>query len=92
MIIAGCAGVDCMSENGSGKSPRLKASSARSANGSGNTGRTALTGAAVSAWLIYDMATATETPRQGVMILQYVLLACALFALAGSLLRLISPK
>jgi len=37
-----------------------------------------------SAWLIYDMTSATEAPRRAVAILQYVLLACALFALIGS--------
>lgn len=38
-----------------------------------------------SAWLIYDMTTATEAPRQAVAILQYGLLACALFALVSSI-------
>jgi hypothetical protein len=52
----------------------------------------ALVTAAVSAWLIYDRATATEVPRQAVMILQYVLLACALIGLAGSLVKLMSQK
>ncbi len=33
---------------------------------------------ATSAWLLYDMATATEVPRQAVVMLQYGLLACAL--------------
>jgi len=44
--------------------------------------------AASSAWLIYDMATATEPPGQ----LQYALLACALFGLAGSLVMYASQK
>jgi hypothetical protein len=44
-----------------------------------------LMSAATAAWLIYDMATATEAPRQALAILQYGLLACALFGLAGSL-------
>jgi hypothetical protein len=35
-----------------------------------------------SAWLLYDIATATETPRQAVAILQYALLACALIGLS----------
>jgi hypothetical protein len=34
-----------------------------------------LMSAATSAWLIYDMTTATETPRQAVAVLQYGLLA-----------------
>jgi hypothetical protein len=44
-----------------------------------------LMSAATSAWLIYDMTTATETSRPAVAVLQYVLLACALIGLAGSL-------
>jgi hypothetical protein len=40
--------------------------------------------AAASAWLFYDMATATEAPRQAVAILQYCLLASALFALISA--------
>ena len=38
-----------------------------------------------SAWLLYDIATATEAPRQAVAILQYGLLACALIGLMGSI-------
>ena len=71
-----------MSDNPNGKS----------SNESGKYGRMALITAAVSAWLIYDMATATEVPRQAVMILQYVLLAGALIGLAGSLVKLMSQK
>jgi hypothetical protein len=44
-----------------------------------------LMSAATPAWLIYDIATATEAPRQALAILQYGLLACALFGLVGSL-------
>ncbi len=33
-----------------------------------------------SAWLLYDMAAATEAPRQAVAIVQYGLLALALIA------------
>jgi hypothetical protein len=51
-----------------------------------------LMSAATSVWLIYDMATATEAPRQAVAILQYALLACALFGLAGSLVMAASQK
>ena len=40
---------------------------------------------ATSAWLLYDMATATEAPRQAVAVLQYGLLACALIGLVGSI-------
>ena len=51
-----------------------------------------LMSAATSAWLIYDMTTATETPRQAVAVLQYGLLACALMGLIGSLVMLASQK
>ena len=43
-----------------------------------------LTSAATSAWLIYDMATATQAPRQTVALLQYGLLACVPFALIST--------
>jgi hypothetical protein len=51
-----------------------------------------LMSAATAAWLIYDMATATEAPRQALAILQYGLLACALFGLVGSLVMAASRK
>lgn len=71
-----------MSDNPNGKSTTE----------TGKYGRMALITAAVSAWLIYDMATATVVPRQAVTILQYVLLADALIGLAGSLVKLMSQK
>jgi hypothetical protein len=45
-----------------------------------------------SAWLLYDIATATETPRQAVAILQYALLACALIGLVGSIVMAAAEK
>ena len=45
-----------------------------------------------SAWLLYDMATATEAPSRARAILQYGLLACALIGLVGSLAMLASEK
>lgn len=57
-----------------------------------NWGRLALTSAAVAVWLIYDMASAAETPRQAVAILQYALLGCALIGLVGSAVKFISAK
>jgi hypothetical protein len=45
-----------------------------------------------SAWLLYDIATATETPRQAVAILQYALLACALIGLVGSIAMAAAEK
>ena len=47
---------------------------------------------ATSAWLLYDMATATEVPRQAVVMLQYGLLACALIGLIGSVVMAASEK
>lgn len=47
---------------------------------------------ATSAWLLYDMATATEAPRQAVTVLQYGLLACALIGLVGSIVMAASEK
>jgi hypothetical protein len=51
-----------------------------------------LMSAATVAWLVYDMASATESPRQAVMILQYCLLAGALIGLVGSLVMASSEK
>jgi hypothetical protein len=45
-----------------------------------------------SAWLLYDMATATEAPSRALSILQYGLLACALVGLVGSLVMLATEK
>jgi hypothetical protein len=50
----------------------------------------ALINAGVAASIIYDITTATEMPRQAVLILQYVLLACALLGLAGSVVKSMS--
>ena len=61
-----------------------------SADSKSKWGKWILINAAVSAWLIYDIATATEAPRPALMILQYVLLACALFGLAGSVIKYVS--
>jgi hypothetical protein len=51
-----------------------------------------LMSAVTSAWLIYDMASATEVPSRAVVVLQYSLLACALFGLIGSLAKYASEK
>ena len=51
-----------------------------------------LMSAATAAWLVYDMTTATEAPRQAVAILQYGLLAGALIGLVGSLVMAASEK
>jgi hypothetical protein len=57
-----------------------------------NWGKLIIMNAAVAAWLIYDMATASEAPRQAVAILQYVLLPCALLGLTGSVVKYLSKK
>jgi hypothetical protein len=55
-----------------------------------NWGKMALINAAVAAWIVYDLSTATEAPRQAVMIMQYVFLTFSLIGLAGSLFKLTS--
>jgi hypothetical protein len=50
-----------------------------------------LTSGITSAWLLYEMATATEAPSRALAILQYGL-ACALIGLVGSLAMLASEK
>ena len=51
-----------------------------------------LVSAVKSAWLIYDMASATEAPSRAVAVLQYGLFACALFGLIGSLVKFATEK
>jgi hypothetical protein len=41
---------------------------------------------------LYDMASATEAPSRAVAVLQYGLLACALFGLIGSLVKFATEK
>ena len=45
-----------------------------------------------AAWLLHEMATATEAPGRALAILQYGLLACALIGLVGPLAMLASEK
>jgi hypothetical protein len=45
-----------------------------------------------SGWLLYHMATATESPGPELAFVQYSLLACALLGLVGSLLMLALEK
>ena len=51
-----------------------------------------LMSAATAAWLIYDMATATEAPRAAVAYMQYAFLAMAVIGFFGSLLSYVSEK
>jgi hypothetical protein len=61
-------------------------------NQSGKAAKLALIFEAVSAWNIYDIMTATEVPRQTVMIMQYVFLAGTLLGLVMALVKLASAK
>jgi hypothetical protein len=54
--------------------------------------RMILMSAVTSAWIIYDMTTATEAPRQALAVLQYALLACSLVALVGSFLMMATSQ
>lgn len=54
--------------------------------------RLMLMSGATSAWLLYDMATSSEAPRQAVAVLQYGLLACALVGLIGSIVMAATAK
>jgi hypothetical protein len=45
-----------------------------------NSGTVFLIGAAASAWLIYDMATATEAPSQTLALMKYFLIAVLVLA------------
>ena len=48
--------------------------------------------AAVAAWQIYDMATASEVPSRPLVILQYVLLVGLLIGLVGALLNFVRSQ
>jgi len=71
-----------MSDNSQG-TPKAKST---------NWGLMALMTGAVTAWLIYDMATTAEAPSRALAIVQYFLLACALIGLAGSLVKLLARE
>jgi Mn2+/Fe2+ NRAMP family transporter len=47
---------------------------------------------AVILWIIYEMASATEAPSQGVTILHWVLLICAALGLIGAAVQLMQRK
>ena len=48
--------------------------------------------AAVAAWQIYDMATASETPSRALTVLQYVILAGLVLGLIGALLNFVRSQ
>ena len=51
-----------------------------------------LTSGATSAWLFYDMTTATEAPQMSLAILQYVLLALSTVSFLGSVVMYQASK
>lgn len=52
----------------------------------------ALVNAAVVAWLIYGMATATEAPSQTLLLLKYLLVAGCLFGFGRALFKLMAKS
>ena len=61
-------------------------------NQSKNSGVMILAFAAVLAWQLYDMATATGAPSRALAILQYVLLAGLLLGLIGAVLNFLRSQ
>jgi hypothetical protein len=57
-----------------------------------NSGVMIVAFAAVAAWQIYDMATATEASTHALTILQYVLLAGLLLGLIGAVLNFLRSQ
>jgi len=57
-----------------------------------NSGVMILAFAAVAAWQIYDMSTATEAQSRALTILQYVLLAGLLLGLVGAVLNFLRSQ
>jgi hypothetical protein len=57
-----------------------------------NSGVMIVAFAAVAAWQIYDMATASEIPSRALVILQYVILAGLLLGLIGALLNFVRSQ
>lgn len=51
-----------------------------------------LVSGATSAWLIYDINTATEAPRQALAILQYILLAMSAGSCLGAVVMYLSKQ
>jgi hypothetical protein len=47
---------------------------------------------AVILWQIYDLSTAIEAPPQTLLVLQYGLLALALFSFVGSIVMLVKER
>ena len=57
-----------------------------------NSGVMIVAFAAVAAWQIYDMSTATEASSRALTILQYVLLAGLLLGLVGAVLNFLRSQ
>ena len=54
-------------------------------SGKGGWARTALLGAALAGWQLYELASFTEGPSRVMLAVHYILLACGLLAVAGAL-------
>jgi uncharacterized protein involved in response to NO len=54
--------------------------------------RTALIGAALVAWQLYELASATEMPSRAVLTLHYIFLACGLLAVGGALVAYLQSE
>jgi hypothetical protein len=65
---------------------------APTAKTTGNPAIMALVCAAVSAYLIYSIATATESPSRSLALLQYVRVGLALIGCIGSFAKYLSGK
>jgi hypothetical protein len=57
-----------------------------------NRGTTFLLGAAASAWMIYDLSTASEAPSQTLALMKYVVLGIALIVTAYSGAKWLTTK
>ena len=65
-----------------------------SAPHSGKSGwaRTALIGAALVGWQLYELASAAEAPSRAVLTLHYIFFACGLLAVGGALVAYLKSE
>ena len=57
-----------------------------------NWTRTALLGAILVGWQLYELASATEAPSRAVLTLHYIFLACRLLAVGGALVAYLQSE
>lgn len=57
-----------------------------------NWTRTALLGAILVGWQLYELASATEAPSRAVLALHYIFLACGLLAVGGALVAYLKSE